>query len=90
MDDFEFISKIGSGSYGTVYRAFDHSKKVYKAVKKFKKIYNSINECKEEIEVQILPLLKHSNIINLNKIIFDNEHLYLIMDLARIDLGRYY
>ena len=70
MDYFEFITKIGSGSYSTVYKVFYHSKKVYKAVKKFKKNYSSLAEWMKEIEVQILPQFKHSNIITLNKIIY--------------------
>ena len=76
---FEFITKIGSGFYSTVNKVFYHSKKVYKAIKKFKKNYSSLAEWKKEIEVQILPQFKHSNIITFDKIVYENEKLYLVL-----------
>ena len=39
MNNFEFITKIGSWSYCTVYKVFDHSKKVYKSVKSFEELH---------------------------------------------------
>jgi len=59
MQDFDILEKIGSGSYGDVYRALDKKKKVYRAIKKFKKEYESIATCKRENEVKILTKLKH-------------------------------
>ena len=89
MDDYEFLTKIGSGSYGTVYKVLDHSKSIYRAVKKFKKSYSSIKSWKKEIEVELLPKLKHPNIISLSKIVYHEERLYLIMELASTDLGHH-
>lgn len=90
MDDYEFITKIGSGSFGSVYKIFDHKKNKYRAVKKFKKLYNTVKDCHEEIEVEVLPKLKHPNIVRLDKIIYQNEMLYLVMELAKTDLARHF
>lgn len=44
MQDIELLEKIGSGSYGDVYKAYDKKKKSFRAVKKFKNDYNSIKQ----------------------------------------------
>lgn len=45
MQDYEVIGKIGSGSYGDVYKAHDWNKNQMVAIKKFKKNYASIEDC---------------------------------------------
>ena len=88
MIDYDLLEKIGSGSYGDVYRAFDKKKKLYRAVKKFKKEYSSISECKNEKEVEILTKLKHQNIISLKKVVYEKKRLFMIMDLGTENLGQ--
>ena len=87
MQDYNLLEKIGSGSYGSVFKAFDVKKKEYRAIKKFKKKYKTIDACKKEVEVDVLTQLKHPNIIHLRKVIFEEGKLYLIMDLGEKNLG---
>lgn len=89
MEDYEFLTKIGSGSYGNVYKVYDHAKKQFRAVKKFKQEYKSVQKCKKEVEVTLLPKLKHNNIVTLHKVVYHNEALYLVMELAKTDLGSF-
>jgi serine/threonine protein kinase len=37
-----------------------------------------------------LPKCKHANIVTLHKIVFQEGHLYLIMELAKTNLGSYF
>ncbi|CAI2358769.1 unnamed protein product [Moneuplotes crassus] len=90
MEDYQFVTKIGSGAFGSVYKIYDQKKKKYRAVKKFKRRFVTVEECQEEIEVEVLPKLKHPNIVGLQKIIYQDELLYLVMELAQTDLARYF
>lgn len=45
------MEKIGSGSYGDVYKALDKKKNVMVAIKKFKKNYAAIEDCNREKEL---------------------------------------
>lgn len=87
MQDYEVIEKIGSGSYGDVYKAMDWKKNMLVAIKKFKKNYAAIEDCNWEKELQILTKLNHENIVNLKKIVFEKSKMYLIMDLGEKNLG---
>jgi len=51
MQNYEVLEKLGSGSYGDVYKAFDWVKSAFVAIKKFKKSYGSIDDCKWEKEL---------------------------------------
>ncbi|CAI2358802.1 unnamed protein product [Moneuplotes crassus] len=59
-------------------------------LKSFKQTYSTVKECQKEIEVEVLPKLKHPNIVSLAKIIYQNDMLYLVMELAKTDLARYF
>jgi serine/threonine protein kinase len=51
MQDYILNEKIGSGSYGDVYKATDVKKSIQVAVKKFKKNYSKIEDCHKEKEL---------------------------------------
>ena len=80
------LNKIGSGSYGDVYKAYDTKKKVYRAVKKFKNNFKSVKQCMKEPEVKVMTKVKHQNIIPLKKVIYEDNKLYLVMELCNKNL----
>ena len=65
MQDIEILEKLGSGSYGDVFKAYDTSKKAYRAVKIFKDEYNSIRECMNDPEIKVMTKIKHKNLVRL-------------------------
>lgn len=87
MQNYEVLEKLGSGSYGDVYKAFDRVKSAFVAIKKFKKSYGSIDDCKWEKELQILTKLNHINVVTLKKIVYEQGKMYLVMDLGIKNLG---
>lgn len=97
MDDYEVLSKIGDGSFGTVYlcrrrnvTAASASSQVV-AVKKMKRKYSDWNECMHLREVSALKRLNHKNIVSLMEMIRDEDTLYLVfehMDMNLYELMR--
>lgn len=81
MDNFEIISTLGVGSFGTVYKAKNKSNNQLYAIKKFNKKYYSLEKCKELREVKSLTKLDHKNIVKLEDIILEDNNLYLIFEL---------
>lgn len=92
---FEFLDKLGEGSYGKVYKVYDHSKKGVMALKKIKfhgDRYQGIPQSTLR-ELAILKEINHPNTIKLEDIIgsHGNEHeLYLVFEMADCDLRRYH
>ena len=87
MQDIEILDKIGSGSYGNVYKAYDKKKKCYRAIKKFKNHYDNVKVCMKEPEVKVMTKIKHRNIVPLKKVIYEENRLYLIMELCKKNLA---
>ena len=80
---FEFISIIGRGGFGKVWKIFDKKYKKYYALKEISKVKvidkNSINAIKYERE--LLSKLNHTLIINMHYAFQDYDNLYLVLDL---------
>ena len=79
--------KIGCGSYGNVYKAFDLNKRQNRAVKIFKDTFESVQECMEQPEVKVMTKIKHENVVSLKKIIYEEKKLYLVMELCSQNLS---
>lgn len=92
MDDYETLSKIGDGTFGTVYLCRKRSEPGSDAqpqgadeiglvaVKKMKKRYYNWDDCMQLREVKALKSLSHQNIIQLKEVIRENNHLYLVFE----------
>jgi len=81
-EEYDFDpKKIGSGTYGTVFRAVHKTTGIARAAKIVPK-----NRIKDKdrftIEVDILKRLDHPNVIKLFEIFEDDKNVYLIMELC--------
>ena len=81
--------KIGSGTYGIVYKAKDKTNGLYVAIKEIiKERFEQQNEIIER-EVEIMKKLKNENSVNLKEVIETNDFYYIIMDYCEYNLQTY-
>jgi serine/threonine protein kinase len=84
ITDFKILSKLGNGSFGTVYEA-KHKKtnKVY-AIKEIKKSALDSKKLLEHVrtEVKIMYSLNHPNIIKLYNHFEDEVSIFLVLEFA--------
>jgi serine/threonine protein kinase len=98
---YKLIEKIGSGTYGVVYKAADTNNPNDKhvAIKKISKAFGSLILAKRTLrEIQILSSLSHENIIGLLRVseshdddldeLITHKDIYLVLDLMESDLHR--
>lgn len=83
-DNFDFLSQIGAGSFGKVYKVKSHTNQKEYALKVLSK--NQIKSLKLtdqlENEIRILCICQHENIIKLYGMFEDKNYVYLILELA--------
>ena len=82
MDRYKIEAKVGSGAFGSVFRAVHRSTGLKVAVKKLRRRYESWQQCLELREVEALRRLRHSSIVPLYEVIRENERLYLIFEFV--------
>ena len=92
-DIFEKIEKIGSGTYGVVYKGFikkkDGSKQIV-AIKKMKiDLENEGIPSTALREITILRELNHPNIVKLIDVVLHNSKLYLLFEFIECDLRKF-
>jgi serine/threonine protein kinase len=83
MGNLRVEKKLGQGSYGSVYLAYDSRADKYFVMKRIKvkgMTENEIMDCKREIE--ILSMLKHPNIIRYKRSFLAKGSLCILMDFA--------
>jgi len=85
LNRYEQLEMIGSGSYGSVYKARDVSTGEVVAIKKFYADFESLSEVEELKELQVLQRFKHPNIIDMRMV--DIEHNKLLIVFEHLDLN---
>ena len=66
LGQYQVLEKIGSGTFGSVYKCIDTLSEEVVAIKKMKKIYESAEEAYNLREVRVLTQLnevRHPNIV---------------------------
>lgn len=84
------LVKVGKGTYGTVYSAFDTERSEQVAIKRL--LLHTEREgipCTTLREIAVLKYLKHPNIVELKSILRTQNHLQIIFEFCEWDLGRY-
>lgn len=90
LDNYDIITKIGEGNYGLVYKAVHKKNKQVYAVKQI-----SLKNQKDGFprsamrEITILKETNHTHIIKLFNVINNNGFLYLVFEIAEMDLKHY-
>ena len=90
-NDYQKIEKLGSGAYGTVYKALMKKNQKIVAIKQIK-----INLDSEGIpssalrEISILRNLRHENIEKILDIITTEKKLYMVLEFMEFDLQNFF
>ncbi|KAI5661608.1 hypothetical protein M9H77_20931 [Catharanthus roseus] len=84
MEKFRVLQKLGSGSFGNVYKASlkEDENEVF-AIKELKSEFGnnmSFQDCLDMIEIKCLRTLKHPNIIRLQEVIRRSSSLFLVFE----------
>jgi len=79
---FEFISIIGKGGFGKVWKVYDRKYHTYYAMKEMskKKIIDKRSESSIKAERDLLSKMFHPFIVNMHYAFQDADNLYLVMD----------
>lgn len=92
MDAYETVSKIGDGTFGSVYlcrkrgQSGSQTDPDLVAVKRMKKRYYDWDDCMKLREINALRRLNHKNIIILKEVIRSNNNLYIVFEYLEENL----
>jgi len=82
INQYVFSDKIGSGSFGSVYKATNSNDGKVVAIKVIPK--NSLEEDGDhdrfQREINAMAFIRHENIVSLNDFAWDSENFYLVLD----------
>ena len=91
LKNFEILSKIGEGSYSTVFKAKRLSDDQIYALKKVKLLSLKEKEKRNALnEIRILASINHPNIISYKEAFFDDESRSLCLVMEYADGGDLY
>ena len=82
-NSFEYLSIIGRGGFGKVWKVYNKKYHSYFAMKEMSKakIIDKKSEKSVKSERELLSKINHPFLINMHFSFQDNNHLYLVMDL---------
>jgi serine/threonine protein kinase len=83
--DYDFIKKLGEGSYASVYKAIDNETGQVVAVKQIakEKISKGSHRVKVLVnEISCMRRLDHPNILKLERVYENNDFVYLVLEVA--------
>ncbi|KAJ0021051.1 hypothetical protein Pint_31013 [Pistacia integerrima] len=86
MERYNFIKEIGSGAFGSVWKAVNKQSGEVVAIKALKKSFQSWEECKNLREVKSLRKLNHPNIVKLKELVKENDVLYFVFEFMDCNL----
>jgi serine/threonine protein kinase len=90
MERYRKIDKVGEGTYGVVYKAFDKVTEEYVALKKTRLETEDEGVPSTAIrEISLLRELNNENIVNLIDVIHSEQKLYLVFEFLDQDLKKY-
>ncbi|CAD26495.1 CDK2-LIKE CELL CYCLE PROTEIN KINASE [Encephalitozoon cuniculi GB-M1] len=89
-ESFQKLEKIGEGTYGVVYKARERNTNRVVALKKIRLENENEGIPATTIrEILLLKNLKHSTIVELSDVIYNNNKMYLVFEYVELDLRRY-
>jgi len=92
LGQYQVLEKIGSGTFGSVYKCVDIKTDEVVAIKKMKKVYESAEDAYNVREVRILKQmgeLRHPNIVQTRRIQFENGTLYIVFEHLDMNLTEF-
>ena len=90
LEDYEFKSKLGEGTYGVVYKALHKTTGEYVALKKIKLEKEEDGVPSTAIrEISLLKGLSHPNVVELKEVLYTIDCLYLVFEYVTYDLKKY-
>ncbi|KAM0672935.1 cyclin-dependent protein kinase [Ordospora colligata] len=89
-ESFQKLEKIGEGTYGVVYKAIERNTQRIVALKKIRLENENEGIPATTIrEILLLKNIKHSTIVELSDVIYNNNKMYLVFEYMELDLRRY-
>ena len=89
--DYEKIEKLGSGAYGTVYKAKCKKNQKIVAIKRIKISLDTEGISSSTLrEISILRNLRHENIEKIIDVIVTDTKIYLVLEFMEYDLETFY
>jgi cyclin-dependent kinase 2 len=90
MERYQKLEKIGEGTYGVVYKAFDRVQQDTVALKKIRLEAEDEGVPSTAVrEISLLKELDHQNIVHLRDVVHEENKLYLVFEYLEQDLKKY-
>ena len=89
FSQYEFVQKIGSGTFGSVSKYRDVFSGEEVAVKKFSHPYFTEQEALEQREIQVLKIFNHPNIVKAKRIQLVDDKLYIVFECSDMNLTQF-
>jgi len=87
---FDKITKLGEGTYGVVYQAWDRQENRFVALKKIRMCADDEGIASTTMrEIAILRGLNHTNVVRLFNVIYSNHKLTMVFEFLEQDLKHY-